>query len=66
MEDRLEIIEEYELLGERRYRVRVKDTVLVFNVRADTPEEAKSKALELMRRLGIESILEAFSVKEAR
>ena len=64
MEDRLEIIEEYELLGERRYRVRVKNTVLVFNVRADNPEEAKSKALELMKKLGIESILEAFSTRE--
>ncbi len=53
----LELIEEYELLGEKRFRFRVKGTTIVLNVSAGSREEAERKALELARELGIESIL---------
>ena len=52
-----EIIEDYLLLGERRFRVRVKGARIVFNVSASTPEEAVQKARELMERLRAERVL---------
>ena len=54
-----EVIEEYELQGEKRFRVRVKGTILVFNVRASSPEEAVGKAKRIMQEMGLDSILEA-------
>ena len=47
----LEIIEEYLLEGERRYRVRVKGTRIVLNVGASSPEEALEKAARLYERI---------------
>ncbi len=52
-----EIIEEYLLLGERRFRVRVKGAMIVFNVSASSPEEAVEKARELMEKLRAERVL---------
>ncbi len=54
----LELIEEYELMGEKRFRFRVKGTNIVINVSAENVEEAKKKALELARDLGVERVLE--------
>ncbi|MCE4604828.1 MAG: hypothetical protein F7B20_07705 [Aeropyrum sp.] len=42
-----EIIEEYLLLGQRRFRVRELGSGIVFNVSADSEEEAIVKAREL-------------------
>ena len=47
----LEIIEEYLLEGERRYRVRVKGTRIVLNVGASSSEEALEKAMRLYEKI---------------
>ena len=52
-----EIVEEFLLLGEKRFRVRVKGSNIVFNVSASSPEEAIEKARELMERLRVERVL---------
>ncbi|NPA05140.1 MAG: hypothetical protein GXO09_03480 [Crenarchaeota archaeon] len=54
----LEIVEEYELLGEKRYRLRVKGTNIVINVAASTPEEAVKKALQVAERVQLDTFLE--------
>jgi len=53
-----EVIEEYELMGEKRFRVRLKQTNLVFNVAASSREEAIEKALNIARSLEIEKVLD--------
>ncbi len=55
----LEIIERYEQLGETRFRVRVRGTILVVNVAASSEDEAKSKAIELLERMGLDNVLDA-------
>ncbi len=47
----LEIIEEYIIEGQRRYRVRLKGTNIVVNVEAQNEEEALRKVAELMVKL---------------
>ncbi len=47
----LEIIEEYIIDGQRRYRVRLKGTNIVVNVEAQNDEEALRKVAELMVKL---------------
>ncbi len=54
----VEIVEKYELLGERRYRVRVKGTNFYLNVKASNEDEALRKALELIKVLKLDSIIE--------
>ncbi len=49
----LEVIEEYIIEGKKRFRVRVKGTNIVFNVSANSPNEAASRAAELALKLGI-------------
>jgi len=53
----LEIVEEYLLLGERRFRVRVKGTRLYVNVAASSPQEALAKARSLLEKLRAERVL---------
>ncbi len=47
----LEIIEEYIIEGQRRYRVRLKGTNIIVNVEAQNDEEALRKVAELMVKL---------------
>jgi hypothetical protein len=47
----LEIVEAYKLLGEPRFRVRVKGTKLVINVHALSEEEALEKARKIVSDL---------------
>ncbi len=47
----LEIIEEYIIEGQRRYRIRLKGTNIVVNVEAQNDEEALRKVAELMVKL---------------
>lgn len=47
----LEIIEEYIIEGQRRYRVKLKGTNIVVNVEAQSDEEALQKVAELMVKL---------------
>lgn len=53
----LEVVEEYILLGERRFRVRIKGTSIYVNVAASSPEEALEKARALLERLRAERVL---------
>ena len=53
----LEVVEEYVLLGERRFRVRVKGTNLYVNVAASSREEALSKALSMLEKLRADRVL---------
>ena len=46
-----EVIEEYLLEGEHRFRIRVRGTKLVFNLHANTREEALNKAKILYDKL---------------
>jgi hypothetical protein len=55
----LEIVERYTLLGEERWRVRVRGTRIVVNVAASSPEEALERAREVLERVGVRSLLEA-------
>lgn len=47
------IVEKYVFLGELRYRVQIVGTNVVFNVRADSDEEAIDKACKLAERIGL-------------
>lgn len=49
----LRIIEKYVFLGQLRYRVQVVGTNIVFNVSAESDDEALEKALELARKVGL-------------
>ncbi len=54
---KLEVLEEYILDGEKRYRVRVAGTRLVVNVSAKSPEEAIENARKLLERTKIWDVL---------
>ena len=56
--DDFEVIEEYELMGEKRFRLRLRGTNIVFNVAAEDREKAVEKALEIARRLEIEKVVD--------
>ncbi len=47
----LEVIEEYIIEGQRRYRVKLKGTNIIVNVEAQNDEEALQKVAELMVKL---------------
>lgn len=49
----LEIIEEVSVEGGKRYRIRLVNTNVTFNVSANNPEEAVRKAAELAVKLGL-------------
>ncbi len=52
-EEELEIIDVYKLLGETRYKIRIKGTKLVFNIHANTGEEAIRRVLSLIKKTGL-------------
>jgi len=58
VEERLEVIEHYTLLGEHRWRIRVKGTRIVLNVAADTLEEALSKAASMLESTGLMELIQ--------
>ncbi len=49
----LEIVEVLLFMGEKRYRVRIKNTNIVFNVHAEDSNEAIEKTLELIQKVGL-------------
>ncbi len=53
----LEVVETYELLGEKRYRIRVKGTIVYVNVAANSEEEAKKKAIEMLKSMELDKVL---------
>ena len=54
----LELIEEYELLGEKRFRFRVKGTNIVINVGASGLKEAKERAVRIIEDMHLKEFLE--------
>jgi hypothetical protein len=60
---RLEIVEEYELLGEKRYRVRIAGTSIYLNVAADNGEEALRKAQRMINELQLDKLIKVLSEK---
>ncbi|MCE4611071.1 MAG: hypothetical protein F7B17_03775 [Desulfurococcales archaeon] len=61
----LEVVEEYVLLGERRFRIRVKGTNLYVNVAASNREEALSKALSMLEKLRADRVLKGLKEGES-
>lgn len=59
----LEILEKYELLGETRFRVRIKGTKIVLNVRAKNKEEALEEAKKMMERVKLNEVLKEYIVE---
>jgi len=53
----LEVVEHYTLLGEHRWRIRVKGTRITLNVAADSAEEALEKARDMLERVGLAELL---------
>jgi len=49
----LELIEEYIIMGEHRFKLRLRGTNIVFNVSANSLEEAVSKAINMIKGLKI-------------
>ncbi len=49
----LEVVEEVLVEGGKRYRIRLVNTNITFNVSASSPEEAVEKAAELALKLGL-------------
>jgi len=54
----LELVEEYELLGEKRYRLRIKGTSIYLNVAAETLEEAIDKAQQMIEEMQLDKLIE--------
>jgi hypothetical protein len=55
----LEIVETYELLGEKRYRLRIKGTSIYINVAASSEEEAYTKAKKMIEELELTKLAKA-------
>jgi len=53
----LEIVEKYELLGEKRYRLRIKGTSIYLNVAANNEQEAINKANKMIRELSLDKLV---------
>ncbi len=53
-----ELIEEYELMGEKRFRLRLRATNIVFNVSASSLDEAIEKAVEMAKRMEIDKVVD--------
>ncbi|HIQ23444.1 MAG TPA: hypothetical protein EYH50_00125 [Pyrodictium delaneyi] len=53
----LELVEEYELLGEKRYRFRIKGTSIYLNVGGKDVEDARQKALSMIKEMQLDTIL---------
>lgn len=47
----LELVEEYVINGEHRFKLRMKGTNLVFNVSGDSLEDAVRKAVSIIKSL---------------
>jgi len=52
-----EVVEEYSLLGEPRYRVKVKGTNVVINVKAHSKEEAIAKARRIAETVSLKKLV---------
>ncbi|HIQ03852.1 MAG TPA: hypothetical protein EYH40_05490 [Desulfurococcales archaeon] len=57
-----EIIEEYEVSGQKRFRVRVKNTRIIFNVSASNPNEALEKAKKLAEEIELPRYIDKYII----
>ena len=57
----LEVVEEYELLGEKRYRLRIAGTSIYINVAGSSRDEAFRKAREMIRDLELDKLANLLS-----
>ena len=62
----LELIEEYDLMGEKRFRFLIKGTNIVINVSAPSLEQARVKAAQIARDVGVDKVLEILRRQEAK
>ncbi|BEP16963.1 hypothetical protein PYJP_03150 [Pyrofollis japonicus] len=53
----LELVEKYELLGEKRFRFRIKGTSLYINVSAENEDEALKKAMQMVKELELDKLV---------
>ena len=60
---KLEILEKYELLGEMRYRIRIKNTKIILNVVATSDNEALKKAKELINEIKLHEVIDQYKVE---
>jgi len=60
---KLEILEKYELLGEMRYRIRIKNTKIILNVTATSDNEALKKAKELINEIKLHEVIDQYKVE---
>ncbi len=61
----LEFVEEYTLPnGEKRFRFRVKGTSIYINVSASNPDEARQKALKLVKDIELDKVLREVAEKQ--
>ena len=51
-----ELVEEYILHGDRRFRLRVKGTNIIVNVTGESLDEALSKAARMLERMKFERL----------
>ncbi len=58
-----EILEKYELLGEKRFRVKIRGTKIILNVSAENNEEALRKAKELVRKIKLDEVIDQYRIK---
>mgnify|MGYP000619078820 CR=1 FL=1 len=57
-----EVIEEYEISGQKRFRIRVKNTRIIFNVTASDPEEAIEKAKKLAEEIELPRYIDKYLI----
>ena len=46
----LEVTEEYSVLGQKRYVIRIRGSNVSFNIEADNPGEALEKVLKILKK----------------
>ncbi|MEB3779985.1 MAG: hypothetical protein GSR85_07130 [Desulfurococcales archaeon] len=53
----LEVVEEYLLHGERRFKLRVKGSKITVNVAADSIDEAMEKARNILKKIRADRVI---------
>ncbi len=59
----LEVLEEYSVAGEKRFRILVRGTNIILNVKAGNEEEALTRARELAEKMGLPEFLDSIKAR---
>ncbi len=59
----LEVLEEYSVAGEKRFRILVRGTNIILNVKAGNEEEALTRARELAEKMGLPEVLDSIKAR---